>query len=97
MLLNKAKILFLFLTLLPFFVSAQDSVRPDTMFIKRRVLVEDDPVVSMLDSLASLKIFEDTEFPNASQYQNCNTYSDNDVPVFSDSVYRERIAKMNDQ
>jgi len=97
MLLHKAKILFLFLSLLPFFVSAQDSVRSDTMFIKRRVLVEDDPVVSMLDSLASLKIFEDTEFPNASQYQNWNTYSDNDVPVFSDSVYRERIAKMNDQ
>jgi membrane-bound lytic murein transglycosylase D len=54
-------------------------------------------VVVMLDSLANLKIFEDTQFPNANQYQNWNNYSDNDVPTYPDSVYRERIALMNDQ
>ncbi|MEI7661832.1 MAG: lytic transglycosylase, partial [Bacteroidota bacterium] len=96
MMLKKVRILFLLLFLLPFAISAQDTIRHDTLF-RKRVLVEDDPVISMLDSLASLKIFEDAEFPNANQYQNWNTYTDNDVPVFADSVYRERIALMNDQ
>ncbi|MEI7980071.1 MAG: transglycosylase SLT domain-containing protein [Bacteroidota bacterium] len=60
-------------------------------------MIEDDPVVIMLDSLASLRIFEDEEFPNAKQYQNWNTYTDNDIPNVPDSIYRERIAQMNDQ
>ena len=60
-------------------------------------VVEDDQVIVMLDSLASLKIFEDTHFPNSNQYQNWATYTDTDVPTFPDSVYRERIALMNDQ
>ena len=96
MVFKKALTLFFFLSLVPYFLAAQDSLRPDTLF-KKRVLIEDDPVVSMLDSLANLKIFEDAEFPKVNQYQNWNTYTDNDVPVFSDSVYRERIALMNDQ
>ena len=79
-----------------FVLAAQDSIHPDSLF-KKRALVEDDPVVSMLDSLASLKIFEDAEFPKANQYQNWSTYTDIDVPVFSDSIYRERIAQMNDE
>ncbi|MCK9203758.1 MAG: LysM peptidoglycan-binding domain-containing protein [Bacteroidales bacterium] len=80
----------------PFFIVAQDTIRPDSLF-KKKPFVEDDPVVLMLDSLANLKIFEDGEFPNANQYQNWNTYTDNDIPVFPDSIYRERIAQMNDQ
>ena len=96
MMLKNTRLLFLFLSILPFILPAQDTIRPDTLF-RKRVLIEDDPVITMLDSLASLKIFEDTEFPNAKQYQNWSTYTDTDVPVFADSVYRERIAKMNDQ
>jgi membrane-bound lytic murein transglycosylase D len=96
MVLKKVLTLFLSLSILPLFLAAQDSLRSDTMF-RKKALVEDDPVVSMLDSLANLKIFEDAEFPKASQYQNWSTYTDNDVPVFADSVYRERIAQMNDQ
>jgi len=96
MVLKKVLALCFFLSLLPFSLTAQDSLRPDTMF-RKKVLIEDDLVVSMLDSLANLKIFEDAEFPKANQYQNWNTYTDNDVPVFSDSVLRERIAQMNDQ
>jgi membrane-bound lytic murein transglycosylase D len=96
MVLKKAAVLFFFVSLFPFLISAQDTLRPDTLF-RKKTLVEDDPVVSMLDSLATLKIFEDAEFPKANQYQNWATYTDNDVPVFPDSVYRERIAQMNDQ
>lgn len=75
-------------------LSAQDSIRIDTL-IKRPAIIEDDPVIGMLDSLASLKIFEDAEFPNAGQYQNWSTYNDTDIPWFSDSVYFDRISKMN--
>ncbi len=96
MVLKKVPLIFFFLSLIPFFLSAQDTIRPDTLF-RKRALIEDDPVVSMLDSLANLKIFEDAEFPNANQYQNWSTYTDNDIPLFPDSVFRERIALMNDQ
>ena len=89
--------LFIFLLLfVPLFLSAQDTIRPDSL-IRNKHFVEDDQVVVMLDSLANLKIFEDTRFPNANQYQNWSTYTDNDIPTFSDSVYLERIALMNDQ
>ncbi len=96
MALKRLQILFTFLFLLPYILPAQDTIRHDTLS-RKRVLIEDDPVISMLDSLASLKIFEDAEFPNANQYQNWNTYSDSDVPFFTDSVYRARISHMNDQ
>jgi len=97
MTLNQNKfILLLLLLFIPFFLAAQDTIRPDTSY-KKQKLVEDDPVAVMLDSLANLKIFEDSEFPNAQQYQNWATYSDTDIPVFPDSVYRERIAQMNEQ
>jgi membrane-bound lytic murein transglycosylase D len=96
MALKHYQIYILLLTFLPVFLSAQDTIHTDSL-IRNYKLVADDPVVTMLDSLASLKIFEDAEYPNARQYQNWNTYSDNEIPVFPDSVYRERIAEMNDQ
>jgi membrane-bound lytic murein transglycosylase D len=91
-----ARYYLLLLCLIPIFVSGQVPIRPDSTY-RVKPLVEDDPVVLMLDSLANLKIFEDTKFPNANQFQNWSTYVDSDVPVFPDSVYRERIAQMNDQ
>ena len=94
--LKKILIPFLLLLFFPVFIFSQDTLRTDSLF-KYQHLIEDDPVVLMLDSLASLKIFEDSEFPNASKLQNWNTYTDNDVPFFPDSIYRERIAQMNDQ
>jgi len=93
---KKSLFLSLFLFLTPLYFFAQDTIRPDSLY-RNKPLVEDDPVVLMLDSLANLKIFEDSEFPHSNQYQNWNTYSDTDIPVFSDSVYRERIAQMNEQ
>ncbi len=96
MLLKKIQFALLFLLMFPFCLPAQESLRPDTI-IKNRHFIEDDQVVVMLDSLANLRIFEETHFPNANQYQNWSTFSDNDIPSFPDSVYRERIARMNDQ
>ncbi len=96
MVLKKIRIVLLFIVISPFCLFAQNPIRPDSL-LRNKPFVEDDQVVVMLDSLANLMIFEDTKFPNANQYQNWSTYSDTDVPAFSDSVYRERIALMNDQ
>ena len=87
---------FLFIFPFPCFLSAQVPIRPDSSY-RTTPLIEDDQVILMLDSLANLKIFEDTQYPNANQYQNWSNYSDTDIPVFSDSIYKERIALMNDQ
>lgn len=91
---NLLFILFLFFT--PFSPFAQDTIRPDSV-IKNQKMIGDDPVMVMLDSLANLKIFEEAGFPNAQQYQNWSTFTDSDIPTFPDSVYRERIAQLNDQ
>lgn len=82
--------------MLPVLLMAQVPIRPDSTY-RTKPLIEDDQVLVMLDSLANLKIFEDNQFPNANHYQNWTNYSDTDIPVFSDSVYSERIADMNDQ
>ena len=74
---------------------SQDTIQQDSL--TKKGFIEDDPVASMLDSLANLKIFQDNEFPKVHEYQNWSDYSDTDIPYFPDSVYRERIAVMNDQ
>jgi membrane-bound lytic murein transglycosylase D len=96
MVFKKIQVALLFLLLSPFCLLAQNPIRPDTV-ARTPKFIEDDQVVVMLDSLANLKIFEDTKFPNANQFQNWSTYSDTDIPTFPDSVYAERIAQMNDQ
>ncbi|MCX6245004.1 MAG: LysM peptidoglycan-binding domain-containing protein [Bacteroidetes bacterium] len=76
------------------FLWAQEPVLPDTSAAKKG-FVEDDPVVSMLDSLAGLKVFENSRFlkPGSSE---TNTISGSDqIPYFPDSVYRDRITGMS--
>ena len=46
------------LLITPHLLFSQDTVRPDTT-IKKTKIVEDDAVMSMLDSLATLKVFSD--------------------------------------
>lgn len=85
-----------FFSIFSFACFAQDTIMPDS--VKNAfILVDDDPVASMLDSLVTLKIFEDNESPHANKYQDWENYTETDIPVFPDSVYRERIAEMNDQ
>jgi membrane-bound lytic murein transglycosylase D len=73
---------------------AQDPFIADSSF-KKKVFVEDDPVVSMLDSLATLKVFKNSMFLNSSSNQNAPVYTDDRIPTFPDSVYRERITGMS--
>jgi len=93
--LKKLTLIIFLLLIFPVFLIAQDTIRQDTL--SKRGFVEDDPVVTMLDSLANLKIFHDSEFPKANHYQNWIDYTDVEIPIFPDSIYRERIALMNDQ
>jgi len=66
---------------------ASDSLNPP-------IILSDDPVATMLDSLADLTIFKESTFLKGNKN---NSYRDDYIPYFSDSVYRERIAQMNDQ
>src|SRR5271157_5444972 len=88
------KILILVLVILSSFLRAQEPAQPDTSNTKK-TFVEDDPVASMLDSLAQLKIFENSKFlkPGSSEYTTTN--STEEVPYFPDSVYNERITEMS--
>ena len=84
------------LIFLPVILFAQDPLRSDSS-ARKKTFVEDDPVVSMLDSLASLKIFENSSFLNPASNQLPLKNNDNPVPVFSDSLIRDRITGMSEQ
>ncbi len=88
------KILILILFLLSPFLRAQDPVPPDSTNTKKS-FVEDDPVASMLDSLARLKIFENSKYLKTGSDDNSGTYNTGDIPYFPDSVYRDRITGMS--
>jgi len=88
------KILILLLLLLSPFLRAQDPVQPDSANAKRS-FVEDDPVASMLDSLARLKIFENSKYLKTGADENSDNYNTGEIPYFSDSIYRERITGMS--
>ncbi len=83
-------LLFLFATS---FLRAQDTVQPDSTNAKKS-FVEDDPVASMLDSLARLKIFENSKYLKTNTDENLIPNS-SEIPYFSDSIYRERITGMS--
>lgn len=93
---HNKRLIILFFSLLPFLLPAQDTLRADSAF-KKKTLVEDDPVVSMLDSLAFLKVFENTSFLNPSSNHAPSSNNDEDIPYYTDSVYRERITQMSEQ
>ena len=65
-----------------------DSVNSKNSFI------EDDPVASMLDSLARLKIFENSKYLK-NNTEDITTGNSGEIPYFPDSVYRERITGMS--
>jgi membrane-bound lytic murein transglycosylase D len=88
------KILVLLFLLLSPFLRAQDPGQSDSVNGKKS-FVEDDPVASMLDSLARLKIFENSKYLKTGTDENYNTSTSGEIPYFSDSIYRERITEMS--
>lgn len=91
------RLIFVLIALLinPDFIFSQEPIRPDTTS-KKVKLIEDDAVMSMLDSLATLKVFSDAHSPLEQKYPSWSNYSETDYPTFSDSVYAARIAVMNE-
>lgn len=85
--------IFLFLFILSTFVRAQQPLATDSANAKNS-FIEDDPVASMLDSLARLKIFENSKYLKTGSDDNSANNS-GVIPYFSDSVYRERITGMS--
>jgi hypothetical protein len=79
---NKLVVIFFF-SFLPFLLFAQDTLRVDSTS-RKKTLVEDDPVVSMLDSLAFLKVFENTSFLNPSSNHTPLSVTEEDIPYFPD-------------
>ena len=90
---GKLQLIFL-LIIMTIIVQAQDNLRNDTV-IKKNGFIEDDPVAAMLDSLATLRIFESKSFLNTNTNSSSRSYTGNDINYFPDSVYRERITDMS--
>jgi len=79
----------------------QDSLslaEPDTsLFIKQLGIfsTDDSPVVKMLDSLYKIRYFDNNIWITDSVNWNKYGYAPDYIPTFPDSVYAERIAKLN--
>ncbi len=56
----------------------------------------DDPIVAMLDSLASLKVFRKWDELSGVGVERKHGFAPEYVPSFPDSVYKKRIGLMND-
>jgi len=87
------KILLLILLFLSPFLRAQNPAHPDSLN-SRKTFIEDDPVTSMLDSLAGLKIFENSKYLKTGTSEHTDFNNPGEIPYFTDSVYRDRINGM---
>jgi len=70
------------------FFSSVPQNQPDSNFIK------DNPIVAQLDSLATLAFFTNSTFTTDVSKLNIYNFPADSVPVYDDSVYSKRIAKM---
>lgn len=57
-------------------------------------LVQDSPIVRALDSLANIKFFQDYYFTTDESLSNVYEFPGDFIPVYSDSVYQQRIESM---
>lgn len=72
---------------------ADDKPSPgDTL---KTCLVEDDPVISMLDSMSISNYLYNFNFTTDTSKLNIYHFANNFVPKYSDSIYFERIKKLN--
>lgn len=59
------------------------------------VVLDDDPIAAMLDSLKNLKYFQFEQNVISDISQNTHNYDKETVPVFDDVVYERRMAKLD--
>jgi membrane-bound lytic murein transglycosylase D len=60
------------------------------------IIGPDDPIVAMLDSLSALKVFRKLDEISGEGIERHPDISPAYIPTFPDSVYRQRIERMND-
>ncbi len=58
-------------------------------------LIEDSPIVSMLDSLYTIKYFKPNYLNQDSSFYNIYKFPEDSIPLYSDSVYEARIEILN--
>jgi membrane-bound lytic murein transglycosylase D len=91
----------LFLTLMGFFLFLPFSVllgqikQPVDTASKEFDFIKDDFIAASLDSLANLKYFEGYECASDKEIENVFGFTHGFVPVYSDSVYYERLRKLD--
>ena len=56
---------------------------------------DDSPIVKMLDSLYKIRYFGDSLMFSDTASQNLYGYNPSEIPVFTDSVYAQRIAALD--
>lgn len=92
---------YLFLTLLGFFLFLPFSVllgqikQPVDTASKEFDFIKDDFIAAALDSLANLKYFEGFECASDKEIENVFGFNQGFVPVYSDSVYYDRLRKLD--
>ncbi|MBX7182764.1 MAG: LysM peptidoglycan-binding domain-containing protein [Bacteroidia bacterium] len=57
--------------------------------------VEDDPIISVLDSLSTLKFFRNSTFTTDRNILNIYKFPVDSVPKYDDFIYQYRISKLN--
>jgi membrane-bound lytic murein transglycosylase D len=85
----------LFSSIIPQTVFSNIVYGDDSSAIQKKSFLKDNPVVSMLDSLSALKYFENSKTINQSAKLNIYNFATTFVPTYSDSIYAQRIAKLN--
>ncbi len=58
-------------------------------------LIEDSPIVAMLDSLLSIKYFRSSFLVEDSSYLNVYRFPEDSIPMYPDSIYEARIEILN--
>ncbi len=90
-------ILTVFFTSLTAYGSESDSHTKKQHSQKTTFIYPDDPIVAMLDSLASLKVFKNLDLRSDTLPPLTSTFAAGFVPEYCDSVYKARFEKLNNQ
>ena len=61
-----------------------------------KTIFEDDPILSMLDSLSSLEFFKNSSFTTDAELLNVYNFKLDSVPVYEDFIYEYRISKLDE-
>ncbi len=74
--------------------ASETQIKKDTL-VQDVGLIEDSPIVSMLDSLLTIKYFKTSFLVEDSAYLNVYKFPEDSIPTYSDSIYETRIEILN--